>query len=337
MTEPIRTMEELARWIGVSRPTLSRFFHDPASVRGSTREKIEAGLAAVDYVPNFFATHMNRAETRLIGVVVPHLADVFQMNLVAALETDAAARGFRILLQDARNDGGREAEAVLRLRGMNVDGIVISPCGADSRIEALARQAALVPMVMIDAQVAGSEGVIDFVGNDNAQSIGLIVDYLLRKGLQPAFLGMPPVNRNAEERRAAYLAAMAAAGMAPDLVPQDAGPVWSFEAHGFETMGRLFAAGAYAGATLLCASDRIATGALKAAQDYGLMAHGFRIAGHDDDPLTRYLHPGLTTVAQDVTGIAARALDLLLARAAGETRPAQSLRLPARLVIRQSA
>ena len=41
----IRTMEELAFEIDVSRPTLSRYFHDPSSVRSNTRAKIEARLA----------------------------------------------------------------------------------------------------------------------------------------------------------------------------------------------------------------------------------------------------------------------------------------------------
>ena len=81
----IRTMEELACEIDVSRPTLSRYFHDPSSVRGNTRAKIEARLAAVDYVPNFFARNLNRKRTRLIGVVVPHLNDIFQTSLINAI------------------------------------------------------------------------------------------------------------------------------------------------------------------------------------------------------------------------------------------------------------
>ena len=69
MRPKIRTMEELSEAIGVSRPTLSRYFQDAARLRASTRQRIEAGLARVDYVPNFFAINMNRKQTRLIGVI----------------------------------------------------------------------------------------------------------------------------------------------------------------------------------------------------------------------------------------------------------------------------
>ena len=68
----ISTMNELSDALGISRPTLSRFFQDPASVRPSTSAKIEERLKSVDYVPNFFATRMNRKSTGIIGVVIPY-------------------------------------------------------------------------------------------------------------------------------------------------------------------------------------------------------------------------------------------------------------------------
>ena len=43
-TPKIRNMEEFAAFSGVSRPTVSRFFHDPESVRQSTRDKLEKAL-----------------------------------------------------------------------------------------------------------------------------------------------------------------------------------------------------------------------------------------------------------------------------------------------------
>jgi len=78
----IRTMTELSSAIGISRPTLSKFFQDADSVRGSTRERIEDALDTVDYVPNFFATKMNRDSTRIIGVIVPYLNDLFFTSLI---------------------------------------------------------------------------------------------------------------------------------------------------------------------------------------------------------------------------------------------------------------
>jgi DNA-binding LacI/PurR family transcriptional regulator len=48
-------MEEFASVSGISRPTLSKFFNDPGSVRTSTRKRIEAALETYEYRPNIYA------------------------------------------------------------------------------------------------------------------------------------------------------------------------------------------------------------------------------------------------------------------------------------------
>lgn len=67
----IQTMKELSKAIGISRPTLARYFEDETSVMPSTATKIRTGLENVDYVYNFLATRQNRKSTGLIGVVIP--------------------------------------------------------------------------------------------------------------------------------------------------------------------------------------------------------------------------------------------------------------------------
>ena len=51
----IRNMEEFAKLIGISRPTVSKFFNDPESVRPKTRAQIEQSLSQHDYRPNMYA------------------------------------------------------------------------------------------------------------------------------------------------------------------------------------------------------------------------------------------------------------------------------------------
>jgi len=42
--QKIRTMEEFAAVSGISRPTVSKYFNDPKSVRQSTRDRIEEAI-----------------------------------------------------------------------------------------------------------------------------------------------------------------------------------------------------------------------------------------------------------------------------------------------------
>jgi DNA-binding LacI/PurR family transcriptional regulator len=72
----IKNMEEFSSVSGISRPTVSKYFHDPESVRLKTRERIEAALEKYDYRPNIFAMNQNRKMTKNVGIVVPLLSDL---------------------------------------------------------------------------------------------------------------------------------------------------------------------------------------------------------------------------------------------------------------------
>src|SRR3984957_19236061 len=83
---PIRAMEEFSVASGISRPALSRFFNDPARVRPTTREKIEAAMDRLGYRPNLFAVNFNRRNTKIVGIIVPTLLDPFYAALVQRIE-----------------------------------------------------------------------------------------------------------------------------------------------------------------------------------------------------------------------------------------------------------
>ncbi|MCB1405326.1 MAG: LacI family DNA-binding transcriptional regulator, partial [Rhodobacteraceae bacterium] len=130
MSKPrINTMEELAVAIGVSRPTLSRFFQDPGLVKPNTVERIEKGLAQVEYVPNFFATRLNRKSTGMIGVIIPYLNDLFFTKLLEAVESAAMDAGLTVITQCSHSNPAIEARAAETFMSMNVDGALVAPLG----------------------------------------------------------------------------------------------------------------------------------------------------------------------------------------------------------------
>ena len=91
----IRNMEEFATVSGLSRPTVSKYFNDPGSVRASTRQRIEAALEAHEYRPNIYAMNQNRKLTKTIGIVVPLLTDPYFAEIARNLEQRCIAAGYR--------------------------------------------------------------------------------------------------------------------------------------------------------------------------------------------------------------------------------------------------
>src|SRR5271166_2207246 len=84
---PMRTMEEFSVASGISRPTLSRFFNDPQSVRPATRQRIEAAMDRLSYRPNLFAVNFNRRNPKTVGIIVPTLLDPFMPPLYSGLNS----------------------------------------------------------------------------------------------------------------------------------------------------------------------------------------------------------------------------------------------------------
>ncbi|MCZ4368174.1 LacI family DNA-binding transcriptional regulator [Sulfitobacter dubius] len=338
----IRNMEEFAAVSGISRPTLSKYFNDPDSVRRSTREKIEAALSQHDYRPNVYAVNQNRRKTRNIGVVVPNLADPFFSEIGREVELACLAAGYSPILLSSHGNPAQERANLDSLRALKPAGVLLAPFGKASDREAIARFCRDVPVVTFDANV---EGVCEaFVGTDNFQSVELIVEYLCRSGEPPCFFEMKtPSNPNANKRRQAYLEAMERHGFAPHI-HQVPGEGWNFEEIGATEGGRLISAGVFETDTVLCSNDRLAIGMLSAAYELGLrVGHGkdcvMRIAGQDDHPFSRYTCPPLTTIAQDYGAIANRAASTLFRIIESETRltEREETLFDGKLVMRASA
>ena len=126
----VRNMEEFAMLSGISRPTLSKYFHDPESVRASTRDRIEKALAEYDYRPNIFAMNQNRRTTNNIGIVVPFLADPFFAEIDRNLEKRCIDAGYSPILFSAHGDPALEVNILESLRSQKPAGVLLAPLGA---------------------------------------------------------------------------------------------------------------------------------------------------------------------------------------------------------------
>lgn len=339
----IRNMEELAIAVGVSRPTVSKYFNDHDSVRKEIRKRIEACLRSTDYRPNIYATNLNRKTPRAIGILIPHFSDPFYTEMLRLLETKCLSRGYRAITLSSHGDKQIEKQAVQTLLSLKVAGAIVAPLGFESDAEGMRSLRDNMAVIFLDAKFGGQA---PFVGTNNAQSIGLLVQYLSRTGEHPTYFGMPKVNENELERKEAYVAAMEKLGLQPIVIDISA-MSWNFEEIGFLEGGKILDRSGFPTKAVLCANDRLAFGVMSAACQRGLKigrAAGcdLRVAGHDDHPLSRYSCPALTTVAQDFDGIASAGINTLFdiigsGSERGELDVSADLRLDARLIMRASA
>lgn len=338
----IRNMEEFAALCGISRPTVSKYFNDPDSVRASTRKRIEAALEQYDYRPNIYAVNQNRRLTKNIGIVVPYLADPFFAEIARNIERLCIEAGFRPILLSSHGEGQQENDNLESLLSIKPAGVLLAPLGRASDRSAIERFCRDVPTVLFDSNIEGMGEA--FIGSDNASFVNQTVDYLMRTGEPPCFLEMrTPANPNANKRRLAYIEAMMRHGQDPVVIGIE-GDGWAFEEIGRQGAHTALAAGDFKTDTILCSNDRLAIGVLSACYERGVKVGrsadcDMRVASHDDHPFSRFTCPALTTAAHDYTNVSGRSVETLfeLIESGGRFQRRDETLFPAHLVVRASA
>ncbi len=335
-------MEEFATLSGISRPTVSKYFQDPDSVRPATRQRIEAALERSGYKPNIFAVNQNRKLTKIVGIVVPYLADPFFAEIARQLERRCIDAGFRPALYSAHGQSDLEVDALEGLRLLKPAGALLAPLGRISNRDAINQFCKDVPTILFDSNLEGLGEA--FVGSDNFSFVSQTVEYLTRTGEPPCFFEMrTPANPNANKRRIAYLKLMNDLGFEPQVYSVE-GAGWAFEEIGRNGALRILDAGGFSTNTVLCSNDRLGIGLLSACYERGLKVGrdsgcDLRVASHDDHPFSRFTCPSLTTAAHNYDAVANLAFSTLrkLIEAGGKFDQRTESLLPAKLILRSSA
>ena len=196
----VRNMEEFASLSGLSRPTVSKYFHDPASVRPTTRARIEEALDRYEFRPNVYAMNQNRKLTKSVGIVVPLLADPYFAEISRKLEQRCLEAGYRPTLFSSHGDPAHETEVLDGLVSLKPAGVLLAPLGRASDADAIRSFCEEVPTVIFDSSL--DEVGLGFIGSDNVQFTTHITDYLCRTAAPPCFFEMKtPANPNRSEER----------------------------------------------------------------------------------------------------------------------------------------
>ena len=335
-------MEEFAAASGISRPTVSKYFNDPDSVRPSTRARIEKALEKYDYRPNIFAMNQNRKLTKNVGIVVPFMADPFFAEIARTIEQRCIAAGYSPTLYSAHGDPSLEVDILDNLRSLKPSGVLLAPLGRASDRREIEKFCGDVPTVLFDSNIDGIGEA--FVGSDNFSFVSQTVEYLTRTGGTPAFFEMrTPANPNANKRRAAYLQIMEALGHEPHVLKVE-GEGWSFEEVGRQGAVKLIKEKGLPTDSVLCSNDRLAIGFLAGCYEMGIRVGRsedctLRVASHDDHPFSKFTCPALTTAAHDYEGVSGRSVETLfeLIESGGKFSARTETLFPARLVLRESA
>ncbi|ELY4852642.1 LacI family DNA-binding transcriptional regulator [Cronobacter turicensis] len=325
------TAQDVAARAGVSRAVVSRAFSDSGSISPDTKTRVLAAAAELGYQVNFLAQGLNRQRSQLIGVVVARIGDPFRSALLEALLNAISRRGYQALVTEISDASGLET-TLRRFMQYRVSGVVVT---SGQPPEAIVKECVQhqIPVVGINRPPACA--TVDTVCSDNAQGAALAAIQLRNAGCQRfGWLNYQHSTWAGQQRGAAFLTALGARGVSVEThvttlhAPQE----------GYE--GGLAAAldARVLPDGIFCANAQLACGFLDGMRRLGKTApRDFHLIGFDNTPQTAWEAYQLTTLDQDVTTLAARALTTLAERARHPDGPARIERVPVTLIHRRTS
>lgn len=325
------TIRDVARETGVSVATVSRVLNGKGPVREETRQKVEAAVERLSYVPHGAARSLITNKTSTIGVLLPDIYGEFFSEVIRGLDLTARRHGYHVLVSGSHADQG-EVEAVIRAMRGRVDGLVaMSPGLPGDRLRQVLPPG--LPVVLLNAPL-GSPA--DTVNVDNRGGAGEMVEYLARLGHRRiALVDGPEGNDDARDRRLGYRDALRTSGLGWSAELEIRG---DFGEEAGYLAGRALATGRVQATAVFAANDSMAIGCLSALLEQGLrVPEDISVAGFDDIPIARYVTPALTTVRVAIAELGTRAMELLLDGIDQEgPRPRRHETLGTELVVRTS-
>ena len=174
------TIRDVAKLAGVSPMTVSRVINGSPKVAPQTRERVEAAIAELHYVPNTLARGLTQSRSGTIGMVVPDLGDPFFTLVLRGAEQVAWAAGYRVIVCNTSNDGDVEVSYLDNLIAHQVDGVILAPVSDASKrmIDWMVGRG--LPHVLLDRSIPGVEA--DVVQGDSVGGARMLVDHLIANG-----------------------------------------------------------------------------------------------------------------------------------------------------------
>lgn len=328
------TLRDVAAHAGVSIRTVSNVVSDHPHVSDSTRARVQQAIKELGYRPNPVAQTLRTGRTGALLLVVPEINVPYFSELAKEIIVRAAERSFSITITQT-SDATADEALTPGGRAALFDGILYASKMRPETLKSI--DAAQTPVVMLGEDIF--DGAHDHVAIDSAQAAVDAVTHLASLGYTKiAAVGpQPEVGFSTPARRlSGYMQEMARQGLTvnDDLIA----PTGPYSRRtGYETSMRLLR-GSNRPDALLCFSDLLAIGALRAAHDLGYRVPGdVAVVGIDDVPEGRFCIPSLTTISLDIPFIAAQAVQMIADRLDDPQRPPREIIAPHSLIERESS
>lgn len=298
------TIVDIAKMAGVGTTTVSRYFNG-GNLKKETYERIKEIVDKYNYTPNTFAKALKSTDSKIIGVIVPCLHSYVSGNTLKYLDKELKNNNYETLIMNANFDENKQLEYIKKLARMNVDGIILLPTTMSKTYESTIKSID-VPVVML-----GQEGEYTYsVEYNDFNAARDITNYVLAQGHKRiAYLGV-----SEEDIAVGYYRKL---GVVRTLEKYNLSPenvlITNFGMEEGYSVVKENIEKLKEDSCLICATDNLAYGAIKALEEAGLsVGENYSVAAFGDYTSSALLKSPLTTIKFDLEDAAKQTVSMLL-------------------------
>ncbi len=326
-------LQAVADAAGVHRSTASRALN-PATrhlVASDVAQRIAEAARRLGYRRDALAASLRTGRTRLIGVVLPDIANPVFGPILRGVESGLAEAGYSALLANAGAGGEDAMRLIEELMERRVDGLILATARQDDPVLSACLEAG-TPTVLVNR--AEERARASAVVSDDHAGMVLAVEHLASLGHRRiGHLGGPQDLSTGALRRAGFVAALRAKGLADENACVAAA---SYTREAGQTAAEELLA-RFDVTAIAAANDLLALGAYRACAARGLrIPQDVSIVGHNDMPLVDMVEPPLTTIRISHVAMGQEAARLLVREIETPGSKPERIVTPPELVLRGS-
>jgi LacI family transcriptional regulator, galactose operon repressor len=279
------TIRDVARDAGVSVATVSRVLAGSARVSPALAERVRESVRRLGYTPHSVARSLASGRTRLVGALVPNLANHYFYALIKRMLHDAERDGYRLIVADSDENVVAERELGLNLLHQTDGLILCSPRARASVVRQLLDHGK--PVLVLNRLVDGLP--VSQVVVESYPAMRQVAAHVAELGhRRVAYLQGPVRSWHSKERWRA-VRSLARGGL--DITAIRVGA--TMEA-GHRAVPQILRSGVTA---VLAYNDLAAIGVVVGLAERGIrVPDEISVTGFDDIPYSRFVTPPLTTV-----------------------------------------
>lgn len=309
------SLADIAKELGVSKTLVSMVLNDQGDLHGiniDTQKRVKEKAKELNYKPNRVARGLRTGQTYTLGLIVTDISNPFYSKIARSIENFAYNAGYHLIFASSNENPKREEELIEMMLDRQVDGLILATTLTNTNkqpIERVLNQK--TPLVLIDRYIEDINFDLDTVIGDNEKGAFSLTEHLISKQCKKIALFTITPNHlsSIRDRIKGYKAAVNQHGNVEEIIIDI--PYEDVVNSVNKSLDNIIKNNLADG--IITLNNTLASACVNYFKSNNIsLPNDIKFASYDDVEWFKYANPSITGVAQPLSEIGEKSIEILL-------------------------